>query len=191
MDLCIAELFHARNTATSTEVLFKLFRRREALFCGYLHMMNLGAIKLIKNSFAEKAGREENKSVLWIANVLLLLNLKEQADFTERECVFLQYMECTRWLDDAERELRCVCVRWSTTEDIHRRFTGGDSMGESTKTTFSDWFGLKPLSIIRVAVHVVRRNYGVKPFGGALAWPYHRFYLKRLYKYEKLTKHSV
>lgn len=48
--------------------------------------------------------------VLCIANVILLLSLKRQAECSEKEYTFLQYMDCTKRLDGMDEELGCVCL---------------------------------------------------------------------------------
>lgn len=40
-------------------------------------------------------------------------------------------------------------------------------------------------------MHVVGDNYNVKPFGGALTWPYDRLYLNTFYTYENLIQCSI
>lgn len=99
--------------------------------------------------------------MLWIAKVVLLFSSKGQADRSERKYAFLQYMECTEPLDGIDKELGCVCLRWSTTDEIYHTI----SEDENREFAVGEWFGLEPLSAIREVVHVVRKNYSVKPFG--------------------------
>lgn len=75
-----------------------------------------GSDKAMKYSFLIIGWEKEKESVLWIAKILLLFVLKMQGNLAAKESAFLRYMQCTKSLDDIDRELGCLCIGWKTTE---------------------------------------------------------------------------
>lgn len=127
-----------------------------------------------KKGFMVIAGKEENGHMLWIDKVLLLFNLKEQVDRAEKEHVGLYYMECTRPLDKIYRSLGRVCIRNKTTHEIDSivkmEFYPGN------RNVFFEWVSrVETIEYCKRCRTVYRSSHGVKPLGGALAWPCNRF----------------
>lgn len=125
--------------------------------------------------------------MIWTAKVLLLVSLNTQADRSERECAFLQYMDYTRPLDGINKEIGSVCNRWSTPSDIHY------NMRENDKARFSvgKWFWLESSSTKRGDVNSVSCKYSVQPFCNHTVCFNHLIYLNRFYSGEKVPKHRV
>lgn len=65
------------------------------------------------------------------------------------EFAFLQYLEWTEPLDNADKLLGCIYVLWSTDDEVDptaERITGG---GMKTRMIVREWFGLEPLPVLR------------------------------------------
>lgn len=56
--------------------------------------------------------------MLWIATALLWFSLKRQADRSEKKFALLQSIDCSRALDVIDKELGCMCLKWSTADRI-------------------------------------------------------------------------
>lgn len=63
-----------------------------------------------KNSFVGKCIKHKGHSIAIKAEVLFLFSYKGQADLSEREYAFLQYIACTRPLDGNDKEQGFVCL---------------------------------------------------------------------------------
>lgn len=63
------------------------------------------------NSFVLIEGKLDGILVLRIAKTLLLFLLKKEADCSEGENAFLQYIDCSRRLDGFDKDLGCVSLR--------------------------------------------------------------------------------
>lgn len=62
------------------------------------------------------ANDDEKRSVLWVARVPLPLRLNAETDKSGSAYVLRQYMECTRVLDEVDKMLGCVHLRWRATD---------------------------------------------------------------------------
>lgn len=58
-------------------------------------------------------------TMLWFVKLVGTPTIKGWGGGGERELVIVQYVEVTAPLNVVGRNLLCICVRWSTPEEIH------------------------------------------------------------------------
>lgn len=58
-------------------------------------------------------GEEGKVAVAWFVNVVVLLKLRSKRGGEGREVACVQNMEITVTLEAVEKNLDCICVRWS------------------------------------------------------------------------------
>lgn len=114
----------------------------------------------MENGFVGIEEKLEDKWVLWILKVLLLLSLNKQADHLEKKYAFLQCMNIPRPSDGTNKEFDCVCLEWTSTDEIDYN-KRGDCNRESS---IGEWFELKLLATVSGVVYVARSKFGMKPF---------------------------
>lgn len=95
-----------------------------------------------------------------IAKVLFSFSLKEQADRSEREHAFLQYMDRTRPLDGIDKKIGIVSLNWSTTDETDHNTREDDRRFFSIHRLFE----LESSSTIWDVEHAVRQSDSKKPF---------------------------
>lgn len=76
-------------------------------------------IKLVNGGYIFELIFEDGKRrfLLQVANVLQSFSLNSQTNSSERDYVFLQYMESKTSLEENGKELICVCVKQSTIDE--------------------------------------------------------------------------
>lgn len=62
---------------------------------------------------------------------------------------------CTRPADNMDRELGCVCLRWSTTDEVDQSLETEGGGRSECKVNVGEWFRVEPLSSIAGLAHVV------------------------------------
>jgi len=116
----------------------------------------------------------------WFGRVLVLFHLRH-GDSLQEECAFVQYFDITPPMDEVDKSLRCICLRWSTDD-------GKDhSLRDPSTATIEagEWYGIIPFRSIVSVHHIVRSNYPLPPFLPKLPWPSHRFYVNRFFDYRQ------
>jgi hypothetical protein len=125
-----------------------------------------------------RASSDYEKDELWVAKVLLLFSMKDSSRGDPHEYAFVRYMIATDQVTAVDKELKCVCLRWETDEDVDRTLNITEEM-EENYIEVGEWFGLVPFSSVVGTVQVLRSNVPVRPFTSPLPWPLHRFYINR------------
>jgi hypothetical protein len=125
-----------------------------------------------------RASADYEKDELWVAKVLLLFSMKDSRTVEPHEYAFVRYMVATDQASAVDKELKCVCLRWETDEDVDRTLNITEEM-EENYIEAGEWFGLVPFSSIVGTVQVLRSNVPIRPFTTPLPWPLHRFYINR------------
>lgn len=120
--------------------------------------------------------------MLYVAGVLLLFSLSSQTYSGGTEYFFLQKMECTAVLNEVDKELRCVSLRWGATDEEDYDAVAGQELNNRTELNAGVWYAVESSSAIRGLLQIVRSNYGMPPLSRALPCPYHRFLVSRLYR---------
>lgn len=95
--------------------------------------------------------------LVWIPKVPSTLSSRNQAGLSDWEYAFLQYLDCTRSLDEIDKKLGYVCLTWSTTEELVYSMREGDNREFFVVKRFR----LERESTIRGVEHVVRSKYSV------------------------------
>ena len=134
-----------------------------------------------KQSFVVVQG-DQNKEFkpVWVAHVLLLFYLQLPRDKEPRQYAFVQYMEVTKPLNGVDEALDCVCLRWSTDDEIDRTIDIPNQLNVSHIET-AEWYDLLPFSSIIGTVQVLRSNIPIAPFSDPLPWPLHRFHVNKYF----------
>lgn len=90
--------------------------------------------------------------------MLLQFRPNTQTNKNKTEHVFLQYVEWTLALDEVDKELVCVCLRWSATSEKEYSDVVGKELSNRSKLKVDEWLGMLPISAICGVVHVMRGN---------------------------------
>lgn len=75
----------------------------------------------MKNSFVLEfwvSAEGKNPKWLWVGKVLLLSRISSKGVSDGEKYPLLQYMECSNPLDDIDERLGCMCLRWSTGDEM-------------------------------------------------------------------------
>lgn len=96
--------------------------------------------------------------------------------------MFSQDMECTPALDNLDKQLGCMCLRWSTTDEQDHDAVAGYELNNRTGLNAGEWCAVELFSAIRGVVHVVKGKYGNPLLSKPLPWPYHLFYVNIFYR---------
>lgn len=136
----------------------------------------------MRNGFLLIAGDGKDGSMLMVARVLLLPRLNSQTDRCETDYVFLQCMESTPALDEVDKELCSLCLRWSTTDVEDKSAVGGEGLNDKTELNGVEWFEAETFSAIRGVMYVVPGRCGTSTLSTSLQWTYHHFYMSRFYR---------
>ena len=138
-----------------------------------------GPNKVPMYSYVLIRGESGGKEGIWVAKVLLLFHMTFAG--VKEQCAFIQYMECTTPLDDVDRRLDCVCLRWATSDEQDLTTLGGPSARTST-IEGGEWYDIVQFQTLEGVVHVIRSNFAVQQFTKELPWPFHRFYVNKFYR---------
>ena len=140
---------------------------------------NFGPFNKSRFSFVTLESPEEN--IVWFSKLHALLRIKP-IDLNEPlECAFVRYMDTTKPINNIDRALGCICLRWST--DDNRDYTHNPLPLHAMQNTSlpGPFFGLIESSAIYSAVHIIRRNIPHPPFIPKTHWMFHRFGVNRFY----------
>ena len=85
-------------------------------------------------------------------------------------------MEVVEPVDAIDDVHGCICLRWSTDDDIYHN---SYSLENEEGARPSPWFGLEHFTAIQSLVHFVRQNYPVNPFLQDMHWSQFRYCLNR------------
>lgn len=88
-------------------------------------------------------------------------------------------------------KLGCVHLRWSATDEEGHNAVIPKERNSTMERNVGEWIGVEPYRAIRSVVNVVRGNYGIPALSRALLWPYHVFYISRLYRDDLLRHGSI
>lgn len=148
-------------------------------------MIEIGDQQDYEKEFCRDWKKNKRHTGAIVGNDTTIVRLEMQAWRLERRLAFLPYIDCTRLLDGIDKDSGYVCLRRSTAVELDY------SMREDNNREFlfGDWFGLEPLTAIRDVVHVIQKNYRVKPFYNAFAGHYYCSYFNRFYRNEKVLEH--
>lgn len=97
----------------------------------------------------------------------------------EKGVAIVHYMEVTAPLDGREKNLGCICVRWSTFDKMDHSVCGKEHKRDVV--TVEEWYGLETLSSVVGSGHLARLNPALLPLTTEWQWSHHRFYMNRLY----------
>lgn len=142
---------------------------------------NFGTSGVCRNSYVLVSGGGYKGEGLWVAKVLLLFRMNLGGEEVGKEYAFLQYMEVSRPVDVIEETLNCVCLRWSTDDEVDYSCGGGRNGEKRGRLQVGEWFGIEELGTLKGCVNVIRSNHAIEPFTKRLAWPYRRFYVNRFH----------
>lgn len=127
---------------------------------------------------------EGEENAFWFAQVQLLFHLNTRTnDRMSGEFAFVRYFEITPPIDNVDRVLNCLCLRWATGDECDRTITPDLQADDTMKV--GEWYGVIPFSSITSVHHIVRSNYSVYPFTSQLPWPLYRFYVNRFYQHRQ------
>lgn len=155
------------------------FRTRQRIFATH----EFGPNKKPRYSFILLRGDNNGVPITWVGKLVALLRVKTDGnDELTTDYAYVQYMEVTRPLDYVDEVLNCVCLRWSTADEIDHTIPCLSNMRNSGNSSSSPWFGLVKANTVLGSVHVVRQKYEVKPFTKHIAWEEQRFYINRFYR---------
>lgn len=132
----------------------------------------------MQNTFSLYAEDDMEASVLWLAEVLLLLLLKTQKCHGQTDHISLQYMDCTQ-ANDAKDKERVPEVEHDAQRGSQRCCR--KKLKNRIKLNLSKWFWAEALIAICGAMHVVRGNYGIPMLREALQRLHHRIYINRFH----------
>lgn len=124
-------------------------------------------------------GEEVGVAVVWLAKVLALLELRTGREVEEKKASFVHYMELTVPWDAVMKDLGCICVRWSTSDEMYHIVCREELRNSVVKVR--EWCGPERLSPVVRSVHLVRSNPAIQPFTTELPWSRHLFYVNRFY----------
>ena len=124
-------------------------------------------------------GEVEGVHQIWVARLVALFHVKYGQ--TRQEYAFLQYMQCVDPVDAVDSTLKCICLRWATTDEVDHTTSALPEQGGTV--CVGEWYDIVPVDTIVGAVHVVRSNFSISPFTSVLPWSHHRFYVNRFYRY--------
>lgn len=93
-----------------------------------------------------------------------------------KELAFVKYMDVVKPLDGAEQILGCVCLRWSTDDDVDYSIL--DNSVNARKPP-AQWFDIVDYDNIQSVVQVVRQRYEIGEEACRKHWATHRFCLNR------------
>lgn len=128
------------------------------------------------------AGSGEERSMLWLARVLLLFRLNFSTDSGGTKYVFVQYIKCTTALDEVDVELDCVCPRCSTTDEKDHRSVGKEKLDNKMELIVGWRFRVEPFKANCGALLFVRGNCGISLLSRPFPCPCHCFYINTLYR---------
>ena len=137
-----------------------------------------GPSKKELHSFVLLKGENGTEPVVWVARILALFHISTYG--WKHECAFVQYMQSTQPIDAVDRELKCLCLRWATEDEIDHTLSDVPDDGQPVEV--GKWFGIEHVDSIMGSVHVVRSNFTVHPFTPEIPWSHHRFYVNRFYR---------
>lgn len=92
--------------------------------------------------------------MLWVARVLLLFRLNSRTICGGTEHVFLQYVACTRVLDELDKELSGVYLSWTANERKDYSAVEGDDLDNRMELNVGEPFAVEPFSPIDCVVNV-------------------------------------
>lgn len=84
-------------------------------------------------------GYEEGGSVLWEAELLLMFCLSYETDGSGTKCDFLQNIECTQALNEEDKDLRFMCLKWSTLDEEYHGAVAGDKLNDKAELNVGEW----------------------------------------------------
>lgn len=100
-----------------------------------------------------------------------------------REMAFVKYMDVVKSLDKAEDMLGCLCLRWSTDDDVD--YTNGKQSLNMRKPP-APWYDVVDFNSVQSVVHVVRQRYELVEDTHRKHWATHRYCLNRFIKFGKV-----
>ena len=106
-----------------------------------------------------------------------MVRLTNRNTSKNEEMLYVQYMQVTPPIDNVEKALNCVYLRWATDDEVDHTV----STQPVRTISVGEWFGMIPVGAVKGVVHVLRSNMAVHPFTKEKPWPTHRFYLNRFY----------
>lgn len=141
-----------------------------------------GPSKKKRHSFVLIKGGDADSPVYYIAKVLLLFRMNISNIMTNKEMAFVQYMEFTPPIDNVDDILNCLCLRWSTSDEIDYTQPGAENKPVHNILETGEWYDIIDFNTICSSVHVLRSNFGIDSFTQQLPWPRQRFYINRFYR---------
>lgn len=90
-----------------------------------------------------------------------MFRLNSQTDSCVTEDVYLQDMRYNAALDDADKEMECVFLRWSTTDAEDNGVVAGQELIERIKVNIDEWFRIEFFCPDRGVQHGMRGNYEI------------------------------
>lgn len=91
-------------------------------------------------------------------------------------------MEFTTAKVELLEKLASVCLRWSTKHEEDHSAAAWEDQNNRTKLNVGGWFQVEPLNANSGVLHVLQGSFGIPPLSRPLRWPYHCFYIDRLYR---------
>lgn len=90
---------------------------------------------------------KEPKS-LWAAWLLHPRHFETRGDATSSDHVYVHRMKSTEFIDLTDVVLRCVCLRWSTDNEMDHSRGGTDESKTWNRKKEEEWFGIEPSAIV-------------------------------------------
>ena len=132
--------------------------------------------KPLHSSVLLKGTDDDGNEEFWFAKVQLLLHVTCENTNFRKELAFLKYFICSAPVDEVDKILNCICLRWETEDGIDHSLSPG-SLGQHILA--GEHYGLASFQSLCGVAHIVRSNYGIHPFTEELPWTHHRFHVNR------------
>lgn len=67
-------------------------------------------------------------------------------------------------IDIVEETVVCVCLRYSTNNEVDDSLRQGTGVSQQKRLSFGDWFRFECLEYLQCCMNILRANHAVSPF---------------------------
>lgn len=120
--------------------------------------------------------------MLWVAKVLLFLEMNARRDCNPANTALSKFIECSEPLNGGGNALVFTCIGWSTDSEVPHTLHARADSRTARHPRVGHWFQVRPIESIKGTVSVTCSRPGFKLFTNGLHWPQQRIYVETFKK---------